>query len=65
MRNSDVPLLAQIISVVDAFDALTTERLYRATWPPREAFQVLEDEAVKGWRDRVLVDAFTAFINRF
>ena len=58
LRNGEVPLLAQIVGVVDVFDALTTERPYRAARPVEEAFQILTDEATKGWRDRVLVDAF-------
>jgi putative two-component system response regulator len=63
LRNGEVPLLAQIISTVDVFDALTTERPYRAARPCTEAFQVLTDEASKGWRDRVLVDAFIDVVN--
>jgi putative two-component system response regulator len=63
LRNGEVPLLAQIISTVDVFDALTTERPYRAARPCSEAFQVLTDEASKGWRDRVLVDAFVDVVN--
>jgi putative two-component system response regulator len=58
LRNGEVPLLAQIIGIVDVFDALTTERPYRDARPCDEAFQVLTDESKKGWRDRALVDAF-------
>jgi len=62
LRNGEVPLLAQIVSVVDIFDALTTQRPYRGALPAGEAFQVLVDEAAKGWRDRVLVDAFVDLV---
>jgi putative two-component system response regulator len=62
LRNGEVPLLAQIISIVDVFDALTTERPYRSARPCEEAFQVLADEATKGWRDRALVDAFVEIV---
>jgi putative two-component system response regulator len=58
LRNAEVPLLAQIVSIVDVFDALTTDRPYREARPIDEAFGVLVDESAKGWRDRVLVDAF-------
>jgi response regulator RpfG family c-di-GMP phosphodiesterase len=44
------------------FDALTTERPYRTARPCDEAFQVLADEAGKGWRDRALVDAFVSIV---
>ena len=63
LRNGEIPFLAQIISTVDVFDAITTERPYRAPRPPAEAFEVLADEARKGWRDRALVDAFIATVS--
>jgi len=34
------------------FDALTTERPYREARPHDEAFEVLSEEASRGWRDR-------------
>ncbi len=58
LKNTQVPLLAQIVSIVDIFDALTTERPYRDAMPHDEALQVLAEEAARGWRDRALVDAF-------
>ena len=45
------------------FDALTMERPYREARPHDEAFEVLSDEASKGWRDRSLVDAFVNVAN--
>ena len=60
--NGEVPLLAQIVGVVDVFDALTTERPYRGARPAEEAFQLLADESSKGWRDRALVDTFVNLI---
>jgi putative two-component system response regulator len=62
LRNAEIPLLAQIVSVVDIFDALTTARPYRAACPAEEAFQLLTDESSKGWRDRTLVDTFVHVI---
>jgi putative two-component system response regulator len=63
LRNAQVPLRAQIVGIVDVYDALTTERPYRAARPPDEAFHVLEREASKGWRDRALVDAFASIMS--
>jgi cyclic di-GMP phosphodiesterase len=62
LKNTEVPLLAQIVSIVDIFDALTTERPYRNARPQDEAFDVLSSEASKGWRDRALVDAFVSVV---
>jgi cyclic di-GMP phosphodiesterase len=63
LRNAEVPLLAQIIGIVDVFDALTTERPYRLARPAEEAFEVLAEESSRGWRDRLLVDAFVNLIS--
>ena len=60
LRNGKIPLLAQIVGIVDVFDALTSERPYRAARSREEGFEVLAEEAKKGWRDRALVDAFIA-----
>jgi len=60
LRYSQVPLLAQIVGIVDVFDALTTQRPYRKPLERGAAFQVLAEEAEKGWRDRALIEAFIA-----
>ena len=60
LRNGQVPLLAQIVGIVDVFDALTSERPYHAARTRQEGFEVLASEARRGWRDRTLVDAFVA-----
>jgi len=62
LKNSAVPLLAQIVAVVDVFDALTTARPYRAAVTRDVAVEMLFDEAARGWRDRVLVDAFVRLL---
>jgi len=60
LRGRAVPLLAQIMGVVDVFDALTTQRPYKAALPAARAYEALLDESRRGWRDRALVDAFFA-----
>ena len=59
LRGDDVPLLAQIIGVVDVFDAMTTTRPYRAARSAEAALGELTLEAKRGWRRQDLVDAFT------
>ena len=63
LRSSQVPLLAQIVGIVDVFDALTTTRPYRLALTHEEAFEVLLEEASKGWRDRHLVDTFVGVVS--
>jgi putative two-component system response regulator len=55
LRGDAISLLAQILSVVDVFDALTTVRPYKQALSAAEAFQVLHDEASRGWRNRDIV----------
>ena len=50
LRGDAVPLLAQIMGVVDVFDALTTSRPYKATLSVEQACDVLRDEVRCGWR---------------
>jgi putative two-component system response regulator len=63
LKDSEVPLLAQIVGIADVFDALTTERPYRCARPADEAFATLRDEAAKGWRNRELVNAFVGVVS--
>lgn len=58
LRGDAIPLLARIVSVVDVFDALTTERPYRKALPVDTAYQMLLDEARGGWADEELVRCF-------
>ena len=62
LKNGAVPLLAQIVGLVDVFDALTNQRPYREPLSHENALQMLSEEADKGWRDRVLVDMFAEVV---
>lgn len=62
LRGSAVPLLAQIVAVVDVYDALTTERPYKPAWPVPKAIEALREEVERGWRDRELVETFTSLV---
>ena len=53
-----IPLLAQIVSVVDVFDALTTDRPYRKALSPATAYQMMRDDARGGWCREELLEAF-------
>ena len=58
LRGDAVPLLAQIMGIVDVFDALTTERPYRKALPVEQAVAELRREVECGWRDPDLVGTF-------
>jgi cyclic di-GMP phosphodiesterase len=42
LRESEIPLESRIVSVADAFDAMTTDRPYRAAMTASEAFSRIE-----------------------
>lgn len=58
LAGDAIPLLAQIVSVVDVFDALTTDRPYRAALAVEVAYRMLSAEARAGWCPAHLVDTF-------
>ncbi|HEV8211360.1 MAG TPA: HD domain-containing phosphohydrolase [Vicinamibacterales bacterium] len=58
LRGDAVPLLAQVMSIADAFDAMTTARPYLPARPAAWAAEELRREASRGWRRMDLVDAF-------
>jgi putative two-component system response regulator len=62
LGGADVPKLAQIIGIVDVFDAITTWRPYKEAKSIVEAIETLESEVQRGWRDRSLVREFVALV---
>ena len=60
LRGDGVPLLAQVMGIVDVYDALTTDRHYRPRLSPEAACSQLQREVAFGWRDARLVQEFIA-----
>jgi putative two-component system response regulator len=58
LRGNDVPLLAQIVGIVDVYDALTSARSYRPAWPTEDAIQYLHQEVEKGRFRKEHVETF-------
>jgi putative two-component system response regulator len=58
LKGEEVPLLAQIVGIVDVFDALTSHRPYRAALSREEAGRHLLVDAERGRFARIYVDAF-------
>ena len=59
ISGTDIPLGARILSVVDCFDALTSDRPYRPKLGVDEAFTVLRERRGTMY-DPLIVDAFIA-----
>jgi hypothetical protein len=57
LAGENIPLLARILAVADAYDAMTTARPYRDPMPWRKVEEILADGAGTQW-DRRVVEAF-------
>jgi putative nucleotidyltransferase with HDIG domain len=57
LAGEQIPLEARIISVADAFDAMTSDRPYRKAMSPYDAKEVIERGSGKEW-DPEVVEAF-------
>ncbi|MGQ0735113.1 MAG: HD domain-containing phosphohydrolase, partial [Acidobacteriota bacterium] len=62
LKGHEVPLLAQIVGVVDVFEAVTNDRPYARPMSHTEAFAVLRLDVEQGRRRADIVDAFISLI---
>ncbi|WP_010677823.1 HD-GYP domain-containing protein [Bacillus timonensis] len=57
LQGEDIPLLARIVAIADAFDAMTSSRSYRSALPAEEAFKrIIEGQGTQF--DPILVEEF-------
>ena len=57
LKGTDIPIGARILSVVDCFDALTSDRPYRPRLPNEDAFAILRQRRGSMY-DPLIVDSF-------
>lgn len=62
LRGDAIPVLAQIIGIVDVYDAVTTSRPYQRVQSTDEAVHVLRDQVERGWRSKEIVDVFVGVL---
>ena len=60
LQGDGFPLGARILAVADIYDAVTTDRSYRAAMPIEKALDILDGDARRGLQDRDLVAALVA-----
>jgi putative two-component system response regulator len=60
LRGDAIPLVAQIMGIVDIYDALTSARPYKPAFPAQRAYEELVNEARNGWRRLDLVNRVIA-----
>jgi cyclic di-GMP phosphodiesterase len=63
LQGDDIPLPAQIVGLVDVFEALTSPRPYQRTRSASEALGVLRTQAKTGWHREDLVDEFARIVS--
>ncbi|MDP2957865.1 MAG: response regulator [Longimicrobiales bacterium] len=62
MVGEEIPVAARVLQTVDIFDALTTQRPYKAALPPEEAMDTMESEVARGWWDPACFEAFSSMV---
>jgi len=63
LAGEEIPLMARVLSVVDAFDAMVSVRPYRDCKSPRKALETMESEWHKGQWDPELLGYFLKMMN--
>ena len=63
LKGDDIPLLAQIMGIVDVYDAVTTRRPYQGPHSAQEALDILREQAARGWRRPDLVESFASLVH--
>jgi PAS domain S-box-containing protein len=54
LKGEAIPLAARVFSIVDVFDALTTNRPYRKAWSYEEAYRYIEEQAGKHFDPQIV-----------
>ena len=63
LKGEQIPLGARIFSVVDVWDALTSDRPYRKAWPSGKALEYINEQ--KGIQfDPKVVDLFVILVKK-
>ena len=63
LQGEEIPLLARIFTVVDNWDALTSDRPYRRAWDHQKTIAYLKENAGKLF-DPMVVDIFLSIVSK-
>ncbi|MEE4606531.1 MAG: HD domain-containing phosphohydrolase [Desulfobacteraceae bacterium] len=56
LKNEDISIALRIMSVVDIYDALVTDRVYREGLPLQRAIEIVRQEVKKETLDELVVE---------
>ena len=65
LKGEQIPLTARILQVTDIYDALITDRPYRKALSVAKAFEIMREEAKRGWWDSSIWDTFEAVVHGY
>ena len=54
LKGDELPIETRILAVCDVYDALVSDRVYRAAWTPERALALLQEEAGTGYDPAVV-----------
>jgi putative two-component system response regulator len=58
LKGEEIPITARILTVVDVYDALRTERPYKPAFSREKAMTILDEESGRGWYDTQVIAKF-------
>ena len=64
LKGEDIHIFGRITAIVDVFDALASERVYKKAWPLERVLKLLEEEKGRQF-DPLLVTIFLKNIDKF
>ncbi len=62
LQGNDIPMLAQVFQIIDIYDALMSERPYKAALSQTQTLKIMQEETDRGWRNPELMLQFQSFI---
>ncbi len=65
LQGNRIPLLARVVQLADIYDALTSQRSYKAAFSSDEAIQIMKAETLRGLRDPNLMPVMEAALPIF
>lgn len=63
LKGDEIPIAAQVVSVADVYDALTSERCYKPMYSPEQAMQMIWDGQC-GAFNPLLLDCLSGILDR-
>ncbi|OOC46700.1 HD domain-containing phosphohydrolase [Thermosipho sp. 1223] len=54
LKNSEIPIEAQIVSIADVYDALSNDRIYRKAWPKEKVLKYIKENSGKKFNPKLV-----------